>query len=168
MSVVLIGMMGVGKTTLGRAASKALGWKFIDIDRQIEQEQQRTIPAIFSEDGEPSFRRLETEAISRLAGVKHAVVSTGGGAPVEPGNLERMREIGPVVYLEAGADALIRRLKNSRTRRPMLGDDIDGRVVHLLQTRSETYRRADFRVSVDERSPMEVVLEIKRIAEEHS
>ncbi|MEO7454018.1 MAG: shikimate kinase [Fimbriimonadales bacterium] len=168
MSVVLIGMMGVGKTTLGRAASKALGWKFIDIDRQIEVNEHRSISQIFDVDGEAAFRSLESEAISELAGVKHLVVSTGGGAPMEPGNLEKMRAIGPVVYLEAGPEALISRLKNSRTRRPMLGDDIDGRVRHLLDVRRDTYRRADFRVPMEERSPMEVVLEIKRIAEEHS
>ena len=168
MSVVLIGMMGVGKTTLGRAASKALGWKFIDVDRQIEREVGRSIPDIFAQDGEAAFRQLETNAIANLAGVKHVVVSTGGGAPMEPGNLGLMRRIGPVVYLEAGPDALICRLKNSRTRRPMLGDDIDGRVRHLIEVREETYKRADFRLSVDERSPMEVVLEIKRIAEDHS
>src|SRR5687768_9670224 len=85
MSVVLIGMMGVGKTTLGRAASKALGWRFIDVDRQIEEDAGRSISDIFSQDGEPAFRKLETDALVELSGVKHAVVATGGGAPIEPG-----------------------------------------------------------------------------------
>jgi shikimate kinase len=165
MSVVLIGMMGVGKTTLGRAASKALGWRFIDVDRRIEERAGRSIPEIFQTDGEAEFRKLESELLGSLAGAKNAVVSTGGGAPMHAGNLELMRQIGTVVYLEAGPQALIRRLKNSRTRRPMLGDDIEGRVQELLAARQETYRRADFRVTVDELSPMEVVLEIKRIAE---
>lgn len=165
--MVLIGMMGVGKTTLGRAASKALGWRFIDIDRQIERTAGKPIHSIFEQEGEASFRRMESDALVELAGTKHAVVSTGGGAPMEDGNLEKMRRIGPVVYLEAGPDALVRRLKNSKTRRPMLGDDIDARVVQLLQLRQATYRRADFRITVDERSPMDVVLEIKRIAEAH-
>ena len=168
MSVVLIGMMGVGKTTLGRAASKALGWRFIDVDRQIEQSSGKAIATIFDEDGEPAFRRMEADVLANLEGIKHAVVSTGGGAPMEEGNFERMRKIGPVIYLEAGPEALIRRLKNSRTRRPMLGADIEGRVTHLLEVRRDAYRRADFRITVDERSPMEVVLEIKRIAEVHS
>lgn len=167
MSVVLIGMMGVGKTTLGRAASKALGWKFIDVDRQIEATTGRVIADIFAEDGEEVFRQMESAALEGLGGVRHAVVATGGGAPMEPRNLDLMRKIGPVVFLEAGPESLIRRLKNSRTRRPMIGDDIEGRVLLLLEARSEAYRRADFRLSVDERSPMEVVLEIKRIAEEH-
>jgi shikimate kinase len=168
MSVVLIGMMGVGKTTLGRAASKALGWRFIDIDRQIEQAAGKSVHQIFEAEGEGSFRRMESAALAGLAGTKHAVVSTGGGAPMEIGNLEKMRKIGPIIYLEAGPDALIRRLKNSKTRRPLLGEDIDTRVVQLLELRQDTYRRADFRITVDERSPMDVVLEIKRIAEVHS
>ena len=165
---MLIGMMGVGKTTLGKAASKALGWKFIDVDKGIEDSTGRAISDIFAEDGEPAFRAMESAALEKLAGIKHAVVATGGGAPIEPGNFDRMRRIGPVVYLEAGAESLIRRLKNSRTRRPMLGDDIDGRVQHLLATRQDTYRRADFRIVVESTSPMEVVLQLKRIAEEHS
>ena len=79
-----------------------------------------------------------------------------------------MRAIGPTVYLEATAESLIRRLKNSRTERPMLGSDIDGRVVELLNARQEIYRQADFRIHVDDSSPMQIVLEIKRIAEVHS
>jgi shikimate kinase len=168
MSVVLIGMMGVGKTTLGRAASKALGWKFIDVDGQIERSSGRSISSIFQEDGEDAFRVLETDFLDSLGGAKNAVVATGGGAPMREGNLDLMRKIGTVVYLEAGPDALINRLKNSRTRRPMLGEDIEGRVRELLTLRDATYRRADFRVTVDQMSPMEVVLEIKRIAEVHS
>ena len=168
MSVVLIGMMGVGKSTLGRAASKALGWRYVDIDHQIERTENRTIADIFRQDGEPHFRELESEAIEKLRGAKQVVVSTGGGAPIEPGNLARMRAIGPVVYLEASAGALIRRLKNSRTERPMLGADIDSRVVQLLAARQHIYRQADFRIHVDDSSPMQIVLEIKRIAEDHS
>lgn len=168
MSVVLIGMMGVGKSTLGRAASKALGWKFIDIDHEIEQSTKRSISEIFATDGEPVFRELETETIALFSGKKNLVVATGGGAPMREGNLALMREIGLVVYLEAGCEALTCRLKNSRTRRPMLGDDIDGRVRQLLDERKETYRQADFRIQVDESSPMAIVLEIKRIAEVHS
>jgi shikimate kinase len=168
MSLVLVGMMGVGKTTLGRATSKALGWRFVDVDRQIEQASGRDISRIFDEDGEPAFRRMESDALARLNGMKHAVIATGGGAPMQAGNYELMRKIGPVVYLEASAESLIRRLKNSRTRRPMLGGDIEGRVRHLLAARSDTYRAADFRLKVDELSPMEVVLQLKRIAEDHS
>ncbi|MDQ2987073.1 MAG: shikimate kinase [Armatimonadota bacterium] len=168
MSIVLIGMMGVGKSTLGRAASKALGWKFIDIDHEVEQSAKRSIPEIFANEGESAFREMETDTIARFSGKKNLVVATGGGAPVRQGNLALMREIGPVVYLEAGCEALTRRLKNSRTRRPMLGDDIDGRVRQLLDEREPTYREADFRIQVDESSPMAIVLEIKRIAEVHS
>jgi len=165
MSVVLIGMMGVGKTTLGRAASKALGWKFIDVDLQIEKAEGRKIAEIFLASGESAFREMETLALTGLCGMKHAVVSTGGGAPLRSGNLEIMRQIGPVVYLEAGVEALKRRLMNSRTRRPLLGTDIEGRVRALLKERQAIYQQADFRVNVDDRSPMETVLEIKRIAE---
>lgn len=168
MSVVLIGMMGVGKTTLGRAASKALGWKFIDVDRQIELAEGRRITEIFEADGEPAFREMETLALAELSGRKHAVVSTGGGAPIQRGNLELMREIGPIVYLQAGVEALTRRLKNSRTRRPLLGNDIERRIRTLLQERQQFYRQADFKIDVDGHSPMETVLEIKRIAESMS
>jgi shikimate kinase len=168
MSVVLVGMMGVGKTTLGRAAGKALGWKFIDLDREIEKASGRQIPDIFEQDGEPFFRNLESDALRRLAKTTHAVVSTGGGAPVTPGNLTLMRDIGPIVYLEASADALISRLKNSKAERPMLGKNIDERVRQLLDARSEVYRQADFRIPIDGNSPMQIVLEIKRIAEQQS
>jgi shikimate kinase len=161
-------MMGVGKTTLGRAASKALGWRFIDVDRQIEKSAGRKIAEIFEIDGEPAFRQLETLALQSLAGAKHAVVSTGGGAPIQSGNFDLMRQIGLTIYLEAGVESLCRRLMNSRTRRPLIGNDIEGSLRLLLEERKATYCQADFRVNVDNRSPMETVLEIKKIAEDMS
>ena len=80
MNITLIGFMGTGKTTIGKRLAKRLGWRFVDIDQQIETSAKKPVPRIFAEHGEPVFRRLEERIIRRSVREDHQVIATGGGA----------------------------------------------------------------------------------------
>src|SRR5690349_17838301 len=97
--VVLVGMMGAGKTTVGKHVAERLGWPFVDVDEEIEARQGRTIPQIFDEDGEAAFRIIERSVLADvLASTRHAVVAAGGGAVLDPKNRELMRSRGVVIW----------------------------------------------------------------------
>ena len=84
--IYMIGMMGAGKTTVGRTLAQRIGWDFIDMDRETEREQGKRISEIFSSEGEPAFRAMETDLLKRLAGCRRTVIATGGGAALSPEN----------------------------------------------------------------------------------
>ena len=90
--VVLLGFMGSGKSTLGKQLAALLGWDFIDLDRFIETLENRTIPEIFSQDGEAAFRRSESFALQKVLSYKNKVIAIGGGAPCQPENLKLIKE----------------------------------------------------------------------------
>src|SRR6266571_3075733 len=109
--IVLIGLSGSGKSAVARALSSRLGWQAADSDRLIEAEQKRTVPQIFSEDGEQRFRALESEMTARLTGLEHAVISTGGGAPLSAENRARLWNDAFVVRLQASPETLLARIR---------------------------------------------------------
>jgi len=169
MSVVLIGMMGAGKTTVGKQAARGLGYRFADLDDIIGETAGRSIPEIFANDGETAFREMETRALEVLAGTARLVLSTGGGTPLRPGNIDLMRSIGVVIYLEASEGLLCERLSHGRKGRPLLAGAPIAETVHeLLEQRSPVYEKADFCLRVDDHALMEVVAEVKSIAERMS
>ncbi len=118
MTLWLIGMMGSGKSSAGQIAAGHLGVPFYDTDLEIEATAEMAIGEIFAAQGEPEFRRIETSIIDRLAGLV-AVVATGGGAVLDRDNVEKMRNTGPVVLLQASTSALIDRLGDP-VGRPLL------------------------------------------------
>ena len=127
--IVLTGFMGSGKTTAGTLLADRLGWRFLDLDREIEARHQRTVPQIFAENGEAHFRHLESSTLASLLGERRLVLALGGGAPEELGN-RLLREQTPhtaVVYLCANFDTLVARCAvqatdPSATARPNLAD----------------------------------------------
>jgi shikimate kinase len=127
--IVLTGFMGSGKTTAGTLLAERLGWRFLDLDREIEARHNRTVPQIFSESGEAHFRHLESAALASLLGQRHLVLALGGGAPEELGNrllLEQTPHTA-VVYLSASFDTLVARCTAqaadpTATARPNLAD----------------------------------------------
>jgi len=118
MTLWLIGMMGSGKSSAGRIAADHLGVPFYDTDVEIEASAAMAIDEIFSTRGEPAFRRMEASIIDRLAGYP-AVVATGGGVVLDRDNVEKMRNTGPVVLLQASPSALVDRLGDTE-QRPLL------------------------------------------------
>lgn len=148
MIVFLIGMPGSGKSTLGKALSDKLGWRFLDTDQEIQEKQGMTIAEIFKTKGEKYFRQLETELLEQLKG-SELVVSTGGGMPIFHGNLEKMKEKGITVFIEVSVNALISRLKEE-DERPLLEGDKNERLTLLNENRLPKYRQADVVINGEE------------------
>jgi shikimate kinase len=118
-SVVLVGMMGAGKTAVGRALAVKLGVPFLDSDHEIETAANLTVPEIFERDGEPFFRKREAEVIARLLDEEPGILSTGGGAFLAPANRDIISAKGVSVWLEADIDLIWNRVRH-RNSRPLL------------------------------------------------
>jgi shikimate kinase len=165
MSLVLIGMMGAGKSTLGREAAKLAGMRFRDLDAEIEARAGRRVSEIFSQEGEQRFRELESETLRDLAAENRMVLSVGGGAPVTPGNWELLRQIGRIVYLKAEVSVLAERLRTSKVKRPLLvGKSLDEELSRLLQQRRTIYEQADVKLDVASSSRLELVERLAELA----
>ena len=142
-NLVLIGMMGAGKTVVGQLLSKRLGRPFADTDAMIEAEAGRTITELFADEGERGFRAREAEAVRWVSALRGQVVAVGGGAILDPGNLTALRATGDLVLLDATPAALAERCTASGTR-PLLADadDIEARLARILDRRRPAYHRA--------------------------
>jgi len=136
--IVLTGFMGSGKTTTGGLLAQRLNWRFLDLDREIERRDGRTVATIFAEDGEAYFRRLETASLAALLGERNIVLALGGGAPDELGNrllLEQTPRTA-IVYLAAPLAVMVDRCHRDATPRPLL-DEADA----LFSHRRHVYER---------------------------
>ena len=169
-SAVLVGMMGSGKTTVGRAAAERLGWRFLDSDRQVEERTGRTVEQIWREHGEPGFRHLETEALSEaLASTARepAIVAAAGGVVLNPDNRILLKTNPPVVWLRARPETLAERV-GTGSGRPLLAGDPAGALVRLSEERRPYYEDvADAVIDVDDLTPSEVVDRVVELAESH-
>jgi shikimate kinase len=164
-NLILVGFSCSGKTTLGRNLARRLRLEFVDTDRCIEDLAGRSIPEIFREDGEAAFRALEREAIGHIMTGRNQVVSTGGGAFVDPENREMLRKGNLVIHLQVRPETVVDRLINSKSGRPRpLLDSPDplARVNLLMAERKEAYSAAHVTIGVDDRSRYELVGELRR------
>lgn len=153
----LIGMMGSGKSTVGRRASGTLGLPFIDTDEAIELSTERTIEDIFAE-GEAVFRDLERHVIAVISRLDDHVIATGGGAILDESNLATMTESGTTILLDADIATLTDRLRRS-THRPLLTSAED--LATILDTRAALYSAAaDVTVDVTDRSIEDIANEV--------
>ena len=116
--IILIGYMGAGKTTLGKALSKELSIPFYDLDWYIETRMHKTVPQIFEERGEEGFRKIENAMLHEVAEFENVVISCGGGTPCFYDNMEYINQQGDSVYLKATPEVLLRHLKMGKTERP--------------------------------------------------
>lgn len=137
--IFLVGMMGVGKTTIGRQLAAALGREFIDLDQAIEARCGVRIAIIFDIEGEAGFRRRETAALDEYTRRPGLVLATGGGAVLSEANRRMLSERGCVVYLRAGVDELYRRVARDRGRPMLRAEDPRQRIVDLLALREPLY-----------------------------
>ena len=165
-AVFLIGFMGAGKTSVGLALSQRLGWRFVDLDRQVEARVGRTVANIFSELGEPAFREMETDALAKLLHALHdgdpTVVALGGGAFIQPANRSLLESAAVcVIYLDAPLDELRRRLGEDDSSRPLFADA--ERLRLLYEQRQPHYRMAPHRVQTSGKTIIEVAREIESL-----
>lgn len=141
-NIVLIGFMGSGKTTVGRALSKMLDKKVIDMDDEIELEEGRRIKDIFASDGEEHFRDLETAFLERMKGKKNKILSTGGGVVMREGNIKLLRHIGTTIFLQADAAHIYNNVRHSEDRPLLQVKDIPGEIARRLEVREPYYMKA--------------------------
>jgi shikimate kinase len=145
-SVVLVGMMGAGKTSVGRRLAQRLGLPFVDADAEIEAGSRMTIPEIFERFGEPYFRDGERKVIARLLDEGPKVLATGGGAFMNPVTREKIAASGVSIWLKPDFDVLLRRVRK-RSNRPLLQtSDPETTLRRLLEERSPTYALAEITV----------------------
>src|SRR5688572_9383315 len=142
--------MGAGKSTIGRRLAKKLGWKFIDLDEEIERREKRTIAEIFSKDGEPHFRNLERLCLKDVSASSKIVIALGGGAFIDPENREIAEKTGLTVWLKASFSQLAGRVKIDGTR-PNFADK--AKAEQLYQMRQPSYALAKLHVSTDQGTP---------------
>jgi shikimate kinase len=164
--LVLVGMMGSGKTTVGRRVAAALGRRLRDSDEEVEARTGRTVREIFETDGEPAFRAEEARALAEaLDDPEPAVVAAAGGVVLDPGNRSRLRAAGTVVWLDATPEDLARRVATG-DHRPLLGDDALAALRRLDAERRPLYAEvADHVVPVGgDRSLDRVVADVLALA----
>jgi shikimate kinase len=145
--IFLIGYMGAGKTTLGKALARTLGLQFIDLDDFIIARQHKSIAQIFAEVGEDGFRRLERRALEEVAEYEDVVISLGGGTPCFFDNMELVRRAGRSVYLKPSEEVLHRRLIEGKKKRPLLADKNDAEILTFMREqlawREPYYQKAE-------------------------
>ena len=144
--IIIVGYMGAGKTTVGKALAKELGIQFYDLDWYIEGRMRKTVAQLFAERGEDGFRQIERRLLHEAAEFEDVVLSCGGGTPCFFDNMEYMNAQGDTVYLKAAPDVLCAHLKMGKTRRPLLegkdGEELLGFVAEQLASREDYYMKA--------------------------
>ncbi len=162
-NLYLVGFMGTGKSTVGRAVAARLGFQLLDSDAEIERAQKRPVSEIFATDGEPAFRTMEREFIENGHPATRCVVACGGGLVVQPGVLELLKKRGVVVCLHASMETILERTR-AHTHRPLLNvEDPLARIRTLYAEREPVYRNAGTLVLTDGRSLADVIMHVMRI-----
>ena len=155
--VVLLGFMAAGKTAVGAELARRLGWAHLDLDREIERREGRSVAGIFAAEGEGRFRELEARATAELASRTGVVVSPGGGWITGAGNLEALGDRTLAVWLRVSPEEAVRRAGDAPGERPLLaGPDPLDAARRLLEARAPLYARAGLHVDTEGRSPGEV------------
>jgi shikimate kinase len=167
--ILLVGMMGAGKTTVGRLVAEKLGWDYLDSDAEVEKATGLTVPALFARDGEPAFREAEADALRRAcATTEPVVVSVAGGAVLRPDNRALLRSGGRVVWLRALPETLAARVGDG-VGRPLLDGDAGAALLALDAARRPFYAEvADETIDVDDLDPAAVAAQVIDAAADQS
>ncbi len=155
--IYLVGFMGSGKTTVGRRLAKKLGWKFIDLDEEIERYERRTVADIFRQDGEAYFRQLERHSLEQASSSKQSVIALGGGAFLDPENRGLAENTGLTVWLKVSFAKVGDRVKIDGTRPKLTSKE---QAEGLYQSREPYYALAKLHVSTDDGTPETIAEEI--------
>ncbi len=154
-TIVLIGLMGAGKTAVGRLVAHELGVDFLDSDEEIVKAANLTIPEIFTRDGEPFFRQKETQVLNRLLDGPPCVLSTGGGAYMAKANRDLIAEKGVALWLRADLDLLWERVRHKDTRPLLRVHDPKAKLAELLEARTPHYAKAELVVDAEPKLTLE-------------
>ncbi len=150
--IILIGFMGVGKSSLGLTLSKAFDIPFYDLDTEIEKETGKSISTLVAEHGMDFFRESEKKTLKELRLPSEYILAIGGGTPCFFDNMQTLKRLGSTIYLTASAEFLFSRLKNKKAKRPLIADKSDGELLdfirELLDERRADYEQSEFHYSV--------------------
>ena len=159
-SLVLTGMMGVGKSTIGRLIAKRLKIKFIDVDKVIEKKEKKTIKRIFEDNGEKYFRKLEEKTTLKILKNNRSVIALGGGAFINKEIRQKVLSSCVSVWLKVDLDKLIKRY-NKNDRRPLLNKKkLNTDVKRIYQSRKKIYSLANFKINCDNIDKIKIVQKI--------
>jgi shikimate kinase len=159
-NIALIGFMGTGKSSVGRMIADHLHFAFLDTDDLIESRAGKSVSAIFSQEGEAAFRKMEAAVVTELTSRKRTVISTGGGVATDPRNLDSLREHALIVCLWASPEKIWERVRG-QTHRPLLREaDPLAKIRELLAAREPFYKQADVLLNTEVRSVREVVQQV--------
>lgn len=151
--IILIGYMGSGKTTIGKALSKETGMMFYDLDWYIESRMHKTVSQIFAERGEEAFRKLEHSMLHEVAEFENVIISCGGGTPYFFDNIDYLNQQGDVVYLKASPEVLYNHLLMAKVERPLLKgkspEELTAYITEHLKERAPYYEKARYTLDVD-------------------
>ena len=151
--IILLGYMGAGKTTIGKALAKELGIMFYDLDWYIESRMRRTVAQIFSDEGEEGFREIERNMLHEVAEFEDVVISCGGGTPCFYDNMDYMNAQGDTIYLQASPDVLTGHLRMGKVVRPLIAGKSDEElrqyIIESLKQREPYYTKAHHTLNVD-------------------
>jgi shikimate kinase len=151
--IIIIGYMGAGKTTVGKALSKELGIPFYDLDWYIESRMHKTVPQIFAEKGEEGFRKIEYNLLREVAEFENVIISCGGGTPCFYDNVDYMNKQGKTIYLKATPEVLYGHLKMGKTVRPLLvgksKEELLDFITEQLAKREPFYTKARYTLDVN-------------------
>ena len=161
-NLYLVGFMGTGKTTVGRAIAHKTGFTVLDSDHEIERAQGTTIANIFAQQGEPAFRAMERDFIERGHPTERTIVACGGGLVVQPGMLELLKSKGVVVCLHASLDTILARTSRHRNRPLLEVENPEERVRTLYAAREPIYKRSGTVILTDGRPLHEIVAHVLR------
>ena len=150
--IILIGYMGAGKTTIGKALSKELGIIFYDLDWYIESRMRKTVSQIFAERGEEGFRKIEYNLLHEVAEFEDVIISCGGGTPCFFDNMDYLNQQGQVVYLKADPEVLYKHLMMAKVERPLIKgkshDELLAFIREQLEKREPFYSKARYTLDV--------------------
>ncbi|MFZ3086587.1 MAG: shikimate kinase [Methylotenera sp.] len=163
-NIYFIGLMGAGKTTIGRLLAKQMGREFYDSDVEIERKTGVKIPLIFELEGEEGFRKRETSVIEELSQLSNVVVATGGGAVLQPENRAFLKNNGKIIYLRAKVNDLYQRTRNDKSRPLLQGGNIKQKLEHLYVARDPIYTDlADYIVDTGAQSASDITNHIEQL-----
>ena len=164
-NVILVGLSGCGKTSIGRAAAKALNWPFIDFDTEIEHRQHMSVPRIFESLGEAAFRKLEQDLTRELVTCRGTIMSAGGGWVTNREAVALLRPTGRIIYLRASPELLVARLATARVRRPLLevSNPLDT-LTRMHQERAPLYEEADLVIDTEVFDRKQLIEQVRQYA----
>ncbi len=169
MNIVLIGMMGCGKTTVAKELAQQLtDFKYIDIDEEIEKSTQKKISEIFLRHGEPFFRMLETDKIKLICKNDNQIISAGGGVYEREENRETLSKNNLVIYLKTSPDEIYTRIKNE-THRPLLKKNFSvEKIAEIIKNREPNYSKAHKIIDTNSKTPYNIAQEIIGVLNDRS